>query len=97
MKLELAHLLQPRVLVEFAHDHLWDRLPWALLALGVIFGGGLVIWIIKLILSRIFLPKYRERYVLIWEGNSGKRYYAPTQRRRWGSFAHLVLETFFFV
>ena len=97
MKLELAHLLQPRVLVEFAQDHLWDRLPWALLALGVVFGGALVIWIIKLILSRIFIPKYRERYVLLREEKSGEKFYTPTRRMRWGSFAHLMLETFFFV
>jgi len=97
MKLELAHLLQPRVLVEFAQDNLWDRLPWALLALGVIFGGFLVIWAIRLLLSYFFIPKYRERYVLIREEKSGKKYFAPTRRMRWGSFVHLILETFFIV
>lgn len=109
MKLELEHLLRPRVLVEFAGDELWDRLPWALLAIGVIIGGAFVVWLIKLLLSYIFIPKYRERYVLIREDkpksksggveNNAKptQYFAPTRRMRWGSFAHLILETFFFI
>jgi len=99
MELELYHLLQPRILIEYAEDHLWDRLPWALLALGVVFGGLFVIYIVKMLLGLCMLPrKYHERYVLIRvDDGSGKKFYAPSMRRRWGSFAHLMLETFFFV
>lgn len=98
MQLELRHLLQPRVLVEFAQDHLWDRLPWALLAVGVVVGGLVVTWLVKFALGLCCLPrKYREKLVLVRKGKDGKPVFQPSTRKLRGSVAHLLLETFFFV
>jgi len=90
-------LLQPRVLARFAHDQLWERLPWALLSLAVVIVGFAAVYFAKLLLKMCCLSaKYREKYVLVKRRGNHKVFVATT-RKRWGSVAHLMLETFFFV
>ena len=101
MNVLLARVV-PRVLQEYNFDHLWDRLPWALLAIGVVLGGFLVMFLLKKLAALVCLPrKYREKFVLTesYSMANGKRelVFRASTRKRWGSVAHLLLETFFFV
>ena len=92
--LTVWHLLDPRALIEFTGSTIWNRLPWALLSFGVAFFGLVAVYIIvKVILaSCCFSRKYHNRYI---RNDKTGHYYQD--RHRMKSFAHVLIETLFFL
>ena len=80
---------------------MFERLPWALLAIGIALGGIIVLWIFKSLLKCCCLPrKYRDKYVLFEEtDNDGKKkpIWVKTTGKPWNSVKHLFLEVAFFI
>ena len=91
-----------RIVVEFANDHLFERLPWALLSIGIFLGGCVVLFIFKRIMRCICLsPKYRNRYVRAGvhknlDGTTNVTWKLETHHPM-GSFWHLFIEVFFII
>lgn len=97
--LTLWHLVNPKLFVDFTGPTIWERLPWALLALGVAIGGSIVTYIlVKKVLAYCCLPrKYHDR--LVWAGvdeQTGKGRFVHETRNSGRSYAHVILETLFF-
>ena len=91
-----------KIVVDFNNDHMFERLPWALLAIGIFLGGCVVLFIMKRAFKACFLnPKYRTNWVLrrthqLPNGRVQGEWVQETHHPM-GSFKHLIIEVFFLI
>jgi small-conductance mechanosensitive channel len=86
------HLTNPRMLIEFASDQVWERLPQSLLAMAVLCGGLIMWWLIKYILLKAFVSRHLIRLKAI---RDGRFYFGYERKRTAGSVKHVIVETIF--
>lgn len=92
-----------QIVVDFNNDHLFERLPWALLAIGIFLGGCIVLFFFKKLFRCCCLhPRYRSRWVrrgVRTDPHTGKKYgeWVPERHHPMGSFKHLFIEVLFLV
>lgn len=94
-------LISPRAVYNFTLADAWGSLP-NLILMGAIFAASvLIIAIVRRLLLFIFLPKERQRKFVLeqitkQDGQVIKRW-RPVPTYHWGSIAHVIAESVFFV
>ena len=90
------------IVVEFTNDHMFERLPWALLSIGIFIGGCVILFFMKRMFSCCCLhPKYRHNWVLrrthkLPNGRVQGEWIQESHHPM-GSFKHLFIEVFFLI
>lgn len=96
--LTMWHLVDPKLLLEFSGPTMFQRLPWALLAVGIAGGGSIFVYFfVKVFLAYCCLPrKYHDR--LVWSGVdevTGESQFIRETRNKSRSCRHVIIETLF--
>ena len=95
MPITFEHLVNPRLLIEYASNNMWDMLPQSLLAMAVLLGGLIVWWIFKYIITRIWITK--QTSVRLKSIQNGQFIFGTEVKRTGGSIKNVILETIFIV